>query len=155
MVPIKEAINSGAWLLCEQNANLLEANQFRLRINLFRKIHLSEIDGAEEVNGLDSNSTIWLLGVEIVNLNKTPLRVHEATNQLILIDQDGFSFPIFEDHHLHSYSEFGEKTKLKRFWLGDLLPKIKAVGSLAFQLPDDDEATYSIGIKNHGIVKEV
>ena len=155
MVPIKEAINSGAWLHCEQRKNLLESNQFRIKINSFRKINLSEIDNVENVSGIDSNSTIWLLGIEVINLNKIPLQVYKATQQLILIDQDGFNFPIFEDHHLHSNSEFSNKTKLKRFWNDDLLPKIKAVGSLTFQLPDDDDAIYSLGIKEGGTVQEV
>ena len=155
MVPIKEAINSGSWLHCEQKNNLFETNQFRLKVNSFRKLNLSEVDNPENISGLDSNSIIWLLEIEVVNLNKIPLGVYEATQQLILIDQDGFNFPFFEDDHLHSHSEFSKKAKLKRFWMDDLLPKIKAVGSITFQLPDDDEATYSIGIKKNGIVQEV
>ncbi len=155
MVPIKEAISSGAWLHCEQKKNLFETSQFRLKINSFEKINLSKVDNPEEIDGIDSNSVIWLLQVEVINLNKTPLEVYNATAKLTLIDQDGFIFPFFEDSHLHMSSKFSKKKGLSRFYSDDLLPKIKAVGSITFQLPDDDEAEYSIALKDNGTVQEV
>lgn len=154
MVPVKEAINSGAWLQCEYDYDG-KIIKFRLKVNSFRKINLLKVDNPEEIDGIDSNSVIWLLQIEVINLNKTPLEVYNATAKLTLIDQDGFVFPFFEDSHLHSSSKFSKKNGLQRFYNDDLLPKIKALGSITFQLPDDDEAEYSIGLEDNGIVQEV
>lgn len=154
MVPIKEAISSGAWLNCEHEFGYSKY-QFRLKINSIEKINISMVDNPEEIKNMDVNSNIWKMDIEVISLNKKPLPVRYGPNSLILIDQDGFHYPIFEDRHLHMRSEFSKKSNLFRFYVYDLLPKIKAVGSIAFLLPDDNEAEYFISIENEGIVEEV
>ncbi len=154
MVPIKEAISSGFWMHCEyQGYN--ELIKFRLKINSFRKIKLSEIDNPEEMKSYDSNSILWLAEIEVINLTKNPIHPNSGPKQLFLVDKEGFYFPMFDDNHLRLFSEFSEKYKLNRFFINELVPKIKAVGSIAFQLPDDDDAEYSIALKKDGIVQEI
>jgi len=155
MVPIKEAINSGAWLQCEKRSNLFEANQFRIKINSFRKLNLSEIDEPEKIDNLENSAVLWLMNIEVVNLNKEPTRTRGNVYALILIDNDGFSFPVFDDSHLNLSSDFAKTSGLKRFYGGTILPKIKTLGSLVFQLPDDDDAEYFISLEDNGIVQEV
>ena len=152
MVSVKETINSGAWLQCEYKDSE-ELIKFRLKINSFRKLNLSEIDKPEEISMLDGNLT--LVEVEVVNLCKEALKTGNVVNYIVLIDQEGYKFNVFIDHHLCWASEFAKKTRLNRFYSEELMPKIKTRGAFAFQLPDDDGAEYSISINNDGIVQEV
>tara|TARA_R100000935_G_scaffold56440_1_gene87970 strand:+ start:2156 stop:2623 length:468 start_codon:yes stop_codon:yes gene_type:complete len=155
MVPVKEAINSGVWLLCEQRNNLFETNQFRLKVNSFRKIKLSEVDEPDKMKNFDSNGVLWLMQIEVINLNKQPLSSNDGPNNLTLLDQDQFVFPTFYEIHLSYVSEFSKTSGISRFISTDLLPKIKAEGAIIFQLPDDDDAEYFISIEDNGIVQEV
>lgn len=154
MVPIKEAINSGLWLHCEHTYGY-NTYQFRLKLNFFKILNLNEVDDPEEIAGLDENSKLYMLDIEVINTNKEPIALHSSIDFLLLVDQDDFKFPIFKERHLYRVSEFGKKHKLQRFDFKELLPKIKAVGSIIFQLPDDDDAQYSLSIQNEGIVQEV
>lgn len=158
MVPIKEAISSGAWLH-GQYVNFKETFEFRIKINSFRKLLLSEIDNPEEIKEMDYGSILWLMQIEFVNLTKRPVEP-SVLRPIILVDQDGFSFNLFEDSHLESNSEFSKTSGMARFCYQELIPKIKAVGAIAFLLPDDDDAEYSISIKNvkyglNGNIQEV
>lgn len=155
MVPVKEAINSGAWLQCEKRSNLFEANQFRIKIKSFRKLNLSEVDEPEKIEELDSGGVLWLMDLELVNLNKHPLSCVKGPSSLILVDQEHFVFPVVRDFHLRVGSKFSEMSGTKRFFNTDLLPKIKAVGSIIFQLPDDEDAEYFISLEDKGVVQEV
>jgi hypothetical protein len=152
MIPIKEAINSGAWLHCEivfSNGT----NMFRLRIISFRKLKLSEVDEPDKIKEIDSNTSYWIMDIEVINLTKEPISTSDSTDLIILIDQEGFQFPVFGDGHLRCSSKFAEKSLLKRFYGMNLIPKIKAVGAIPFQLPDDDDAVYSISLKK-GTISE-
>ena len=40
---------------------------------------------------------------------------------------------------------------MSRFFATDLIPKTKAIGAMPFQLSDDDEAVYSISLKEGNI----
>lgn len=152
MVPIKDAINSGAWLQCEHQSG--GNYKFRLRIKSFERLNLLLIDNPDKIQGIDSNSIIWKLEIEVISLNKIPMPVSYGPNCLLLIDQDGFNFPVFQDRYLHMWSEFSRESKLGRFYFQDLLPKIKAVGLIIFQLPEDEDAEYFISIRD-GLVQEV
>jgi hypothetical protein len=152
MIPIKEAIGTGAWLHCEIN----ESTKFRLKVLSFRKLNLSEVDEPEKIHIKDENTILWIMDIEVINLSKEPISSgDEGPGKLILVDQDGFKFYAFQDSHLTVWSDFAEKSKMNRFYvLSKLSPKIKAVGAITFLLPDDDEAVYSISIRG-GSVKEV
>ena len=148
MIPIKEAISSGAWLHCEFTA---KKEIFRLKVLSFRKLNLSEVDKPEEIELIDKNTIIWIMELEVINLTKEPIHPVDGPIQLILIDQDGFKFDVFFDSHLQFLSNFAKKSGMKRFFSDYLIPKILAVGAISFQLPDDNEAVYSISVKNGSI----
>lgn len=153
MVPIKHAITSQSWLQCEYQY-YDEPIKFRIKINSFRKLNLSEIDEPENIDNLDSSSILWIMNIEFINLTKRPIHPSDGPPHLNLVDQDGFAFNILEDYHLESGSRFSKTSGMNRFHSNELIPKIKAVGSIIFQLPDDDDAEYSIALKN-GVVQEV
>ena len=146
MVSVKETINSGVWLHCEYK-DYEELIKFRLKINSFRKLNLSEIDNPEEIKNLDSSGTLWIMNIEFINLTKKAITPNYGPPVLILIDKDDFSFPLFEDYHLEDSSKFSHASGMNRFYSAELIPKIKAVGSIIFQLPDVLETTtnYSVG----------
>lgn len=154
MVPIKEAINSGLWFQCEKTNNLFEANQFRIKVNSFRKLNLSEVDEPEKISDLENSAVLWFRNIEVVNLNKEPTRTRNNVYELRLVDNEGFNFPVFRDGHLNYISDFAKTSGLKRFFDGTILPKIKTLGSLVFQLPNEDDAEYYISLDG-GHVQEV
>ncbi|AMC10100.1 hypothetical protein Lupro_02030 [Lutibacter profundi] len=154
MVPIKDAISSGAWLHCEYLYSD-KLYKFRLKINSFRKISISEIDNPEKIENFDINSILWLMNMEVINLTKVPIEPYWGPRHLILIDQDDFNFHVFEDDYLIRKSNFSDTSGTNRFCYPDLVPKIKAVGSIIFKLPDDDEAEYSISSQYNGSVQEI
>lgn len=154
MVPIKEAINSGAWLHCEYEG-YNEIIKFRLKVDSFRKLNLKEIDNPETIEMLDSDATLMIMEIEVVNLVKESKNSNNLVGSLILTDQDEFNFPVFSDVHLCWSSNFAKKARLNRFYSEQLIPKIKTKGSIVFQLPNDDDAQYFISLKNNGIVQEV
>ncbi len=154
MVPIKEAINSGSWLHCEYE-DYNEIIKFRLKIDSFRKLNLKEIDNPEYIEMLDSDATLMIMEIEVVNLVKESKNSDYLVGSLILTDQDEFNFPVFSDAHLCWSSIFAKKARLNRFYSEQLIPKIKTKGSLVFQLPNDNDAQYFISLKDKGIVQEV
>lgn len=154
MIPIKDAINSGAWLHCEYN-RYNEIIKFRLKIKSFRKLSLTEVDNPEKIENLDPSATLWIMDIELVNLTKQPIHPSYGPPKLILVDQDDFHFHLFEDYHLENGSKFSKVSGMNRFHTANLIPKIKAVGALIFQLPEDEEAEYSISMKEDGFIQEV
>ena len=160
MVSVKEAINSGSWLICEYKYDPKyddESIKFRLKINSFRKVNFSEIDKPQKIENLGSNGILWIMNIEIINLTKSPQEIYKIPDSLILVDQDDFNFPQIDGDHLRYYSNFSKTSGLSKFYItGEkLIPKIKMEGSIIFQVPDDDDAEYSISINNDGIVQEV
>ena len=150
MIPVKEAINIGVWLHCDYTDTRHDENYpFRIKVLSFRKLNLAEVDNAEKLNLKDSD--LWIMELEVINIKKEPVSPTYSVNNLILVDNDGFRFHVFEDSHLRCWSGFAEKSKLNRFYGSDIIPKIKAVGAIPFQLPVDDEAVYSISMKEGSI----
>jgi hypothetical protein len=151
MVPLKEAIAGGAWLhfggRCK--VELVDGGyeeidlQFRLRVLSFQKIDLSEVDKPIEI---DEGGNLWLLKIEAVNLIRTNLYPASLTENILLIDQDGFQFHVYTESSLILFSNYANKTGLSRFYGTPLVPKTKAIGAIAFFLPDDDEAEYSLAM---------
>src|SRR4051812_4766493 len=129
MVPIKEAISTGAWMHCEYMYEK-KLYQFRLKVISFRKLNLSEVDNPENIKVIDSNANIWLMEIEVINLTKEPLSPTFGPDMLILIDEDGFKFHVFKDTHLRLFSQFSKKSRLDRFFAQDLIAKIKAIGTI-------------------------
>lgn len=147
MIPIREAIETGAWLTAEYS-NGDNVISFRVRLTDFSKINLSAIDDNADLSSrpaLDSN--IWRLGLDVVNLCKKELDYWFVDERLAVIDQDGYEFPVFKNHHLQLYSSYAEQSGMKAFFGNTFPPKIKRSGAYPFELPDDADELF-FGIRN-------
>ena len=147
MVPIKETVSSNAWFDCRSKDEI----RFKMRILLFEKVNLAEVDDPDKVKIDSSNGNYWILKIEIMNLTKRKISPDDAKRVIILVDQDEFHFNCVEDRHLSYHSDYATTSGLKRLYSDDLIPKIKMVGAITFFLPDDDEAEYSLTIDKGNI----
>lgn len=153
-IPIKHAIDSGAWFQC-----VTETHDgpfiFNIRILSFKKVPNNIMRELQKDIRFD-DGILWLLGIEAVNLNKAPFSAWHVQNQMMLFDQDDFKFAATSVSELAS-TDFGERIGIKRFsgWssVPELTPKIKATGAIPYLLPDDD-AEYSFSVEG-GNIKEV
>jgi hypothetical protein len=150
MVPVKEAIGSGAWLHFSSTDGAL---QFRLKVLSFKKLDLSQVDEPHNIENKETRAQWWLMEIEAVNLSKRTIGAHDMCTRIVLMDQEEFQFNVIMDSHLACLSEFSKKSGLHRFYVDDLIPKTKAVGAISFRLPDDDEAEYSL-VMEDGTVRE-
>jgi hypothetical protein len=154
MVPVKEAIQTGAWFLFFSNDDEFK---FRLRVLSFTKLDLTLVDKPEEIGNHELGADWWLMQIEAVNLTKRSVQPEDLARRILLVDQDGFEFKVERDYHLTYGSQFGKQSGLYRFALWsldhELIPKTKAVGAIPFRIPADDEAEYSLAMKD-GTVRE-
>ena len=112
----------------------------------------------EKKQYFDEGGNFWLMNIQVVSLNKQEqLKPVDMPDIIFLQDQDGFQFRYLcsSSDSLITIDERWEN-KLERFSVSGppLQPKTKAVGSIAFFLPDDDDPEYYIGIKE-GAIAEV
>ena len=152
MIPIEDAISTGDWFHCD----IFLSARFRIKIISFKKLNLLEVDDPEKIGVIENNKIIWIMDVEIINLSKGPISPVEMYGQLYLVNQKGIKFRVYKDNHLCYNSEFSKNRKLSRFFgsLKFLNPKIKAIGAILFQLPEDDyDAKYSISPRGGNIKK--
>ena len=78
LIPVNEAIDSGAWLrgefpLPERNSpwERGESVEFQIKITGLSKLNLNEIDLVEELpTDLIKSDSLWFFSFEIVNLSK-------------------------------------------------------------------------------------
>ena len=157
MISVKDAIESGAWYHCEvENEDIAFLNvAYRIGILSFEKQQLSE----KELNQyFDGGGSLWLMKIQVVSLNKReqlyPDRIRET---IYLQDQDGFRFKyLMSPSDSEIILDERWKKRLERFTVlaPDFHAKTKAVGSIAFYLPDDDDPQYYIGIVD-GTIAEV
>lgn len=150
MIPIKEAISSGAWL---HFSNPEEELDFRVKVLSFRKIDLKEVDNPEKVE-INEGAIWYLMTIEFINLTKEEISQYQWKDEIVLIDNDGYKFNCKSDDHLGLDSEFSKKSGLYEFYAGDYIPKIKYKGAITFLLPDEPEAEYSLTM-SEGTVIEV
>ena len=148
MVPIKETVSSNAWFDCRSEKNEV---RFKMRVLLFEKVNLAEVDDPHEVKIDSSSGNYWILKIEIVSLTKRTISSGYVTRTITLVDQDEFHFNDVDDNHLCCFSDYATTSGLKRLYGVDLIPKIKVVGAIIFFLPDDDEAEYSLTIDKGNI----
>ena len=147
MIPISEAIETGAWLLAEFEAtqsyepaaNDGQPLRFRLRVTEFSKIDLSAVDSCEKLSR-STNSNVWKLGLEVVSLCKRECEFYWIMpRRLFVADEEGFEFPFLDDTHLRLDSDYAEHSGLKNFFAYSASPKIKRAGAFPYELPDDFE----------------
>lgn len=154
MISVKDAIESGAWYHCEADNGFSEV-AFRIGILSFEKQQLSE---KELKQYFDEGGSLWLMKIQVVSLNKQArLSPSEMYESMYLQDQDGFQFRYFlsaEDSFIITDDRW--ENILKRFSImgASFQAKTKAVGSIAFFLPDNDDSEYYIGIED-GTIAEV
>ena len=149
MIPIQEAIETGAWLKAEclydrkewRESEYKEKNGgnpliFRLRLIAFSKIDLAEVDQPEKLScSVDAN--IWKLDLEVVNLCQREVMSYFLGQGLVISDQDGFEFIRLSDGHLQCHSQYAELSGLGAFHYSALPPKIKRAGAFAYELPEE------------------
>lgn len=162
-IPIKYAIESRAWFRCE--TNLLHSSggepfNFKLRALSFSKINLDEVyepEGQPWQVQLDQGD-LYILKIEVVNLNKDAVRGWDIEGRIILVDQDDFAFDTVRDMDFTYNSNIAKSTGLNRFSsvgnVRPLQPKIRVSGALAFLLPDDEKAEYFLSVGS-GNIQEV
>ena len=151
MILLKDVIDSGSWFHCEFPLKD-QLHQFRLKVLSFQKLDLTEVDEPEKID-MWKNTIIWLMEIEIINLSKNPL-ASGYLNEINLINTKGSKFIRTGDLHLCQYSEFAKKKRLDRFFGPSLNPKIKAIGTLMYRLPDSDDSIFEISIFN-GTIREI
>lgn len=149
-ISISEAIASGVWYDCTAFC-FEEQMTFRLRALGFERTTVAEIEPRLSPP-VAVEGVLWLLSVEVVNLDKAPIRASNVADAFSLTDVDGCEFPRFYNGGL----SLNPRSVLHRFsgWSGNppLSPKIKATGSIAFVLPDE-ENSYRLTLKK-GSIKE-
>lgn len=149
MIPLNDAIANGAWLdlLSEENET-----HFRVRVSSFEEILLDQVDDVGKIELLEGGKW-WLMRIEAVSLNKSKICSSSFTSHILLIDEDGFEFPVTHDGHLCWCSNYAKASGLNFFYNEPMLPKIKKRGAISFFLPDE-EANYTIAF-NEGTLTDL
>lgn len=145
MVPIREVIEAGAWLLAEfepihhyeSAANDGEPVRLRIRVTDFSRIDLSAIDHCEELScRLDSN--VWKLGLDVVSLCRREWEFYWIMpRRLFIVDGDGFEYMFLDDNHLRLQSDYAKRSGLYNFFALSTPPKIRKSGAFPYELPDE------------------
>lgn len=150
MIPIREALDTRAWLTAEHESGG-EVVNFRIRLLEFSRIELESVDDNPTLScRLDAN--VWRLGLDVINLCKKGIHDVAVGHRIIIVDQDGYEFQVFNDPHLRCSSEYAKKSGMKAFFGTTFPPKIRRSGSYPFELPDDLEELF-IGIDD-GTLRE-
>lgn len=154
-IPIREAINSGAWFKCMSGYDAIDEYEFKIKVLSFDKINLNKIDNPEKIELDLAAGVLWLMKIQIINLNKTAVWYHSIERFICVIDQDDFVYNyIKNDTHLLINSNYAKLSGLVNFCDVDFMPKIKYTGAIAYYLPEDNEAEYYISVKG-GNIQEV
>jgi len=137
MIEINNAIDSGDFLLASYVDDFEEkAFSFQIKCNKLYQLDFSAVDDIEEIEDIELDSNIWILELEVINLNKKKFELDDLKSRLKLVDEEGCEFDIIEDFHLCSLSDFAKTSRLRKFHSAELKPKIIKSGALAFELPD-------------------
>ncbi len=140
MIPLKIAIDGGAWFRVEGHPNQLDENVggrifFQIKFLSFDKVVLSQIDDPGQLQ-LQLDANVWILRVQVVNLCRKAFSSFRLNQSIRLVDEEGYEFGCVEDRHLILYSDFAQRSGLFAFFCAALKPKIKAAGAIPFELPE-------------------
>lgn len=145
-IPIKYAIESGAWLHCIDGADeTYDDFQFRVKLLSFEKLHLNPENINQAAYNLEEGD-FWLLELQLVNAGKVSLE-KKVLNYTIIVDHDECEYPPVHDPDSVVSSKSFNGVSFFR-------PKIKYTGALAFYLPKEDEADYYVSVTS-GNIQEV
>lgn len=145
--PLKQAIQSGGWLQCTGYDYDVDLH-FRVRVLGFSPTTLEELTENEPDTQINAEleGVLWILFLEVVNLNKKPVAAHDLYMIVKVTDADGYQFDPFEEetdlYDIKPFDRFG-------YSAGPLSPKLKAKGAIAFVLPDE-ESDYNLLISGRG-----
>lgn len=153
-IPIKGAIDSGAWFKCRSGYDAIDQYEFQIKVLSFDKVNLAEIDNIENIELDLGSGALRLMKIQVINLNKTVVSSNHIQEFIHLIDQDDFAYEYTWDHHLLFYSNYAKLSGLEKFYGVEFMPKIKYTGAIAYYLPEDNEAEYYISVKD-GNIQEV
>ena len=139
-ISLSEMIETGAWFRCTMQNDDEETLNFQLRILSFDKLTPSDLGESALKKYIHNEGVLWILRIEVINLCKKAIRSSEIRNHLMLIDEDEYEY---ESYLEESYLNYDEVSGLYRFSGNtDLRPKIKVKGSVAFQLPEEENKYY-------------
>jgi hypothetical protein len=143
MIPIQQAIDTGAWLTAgfePRGADQNEINDertisFQLRVTNFTRIDLAAIDEPEKLS-CSASSSVWKLDFDVINTCRRELSVMHIVNRVCLSRKNRFTYRPFRDGHLSLCSTYEKEFGLRStFSLGSFLPpNIKRSGALPFLL---------------------
>jgi hypothetical protein len=154
---MRQALDSGTWFRCT-GKSYLGSHSFRLRFKSFRVVAAEEIDNPTSIKDINlTEGLLWILSIDVVNTGREAIRPYDVTYPLRLVDHDSCSFSLVSDTYLTCLSTFSRRTGLLRLsGIGrNLSPKLVVEGAILFQLPDEDGATYQIGVNKDGTIEEV
>jgi hypothetical protein len=119
-----------------------------MRILSFERLDYTQIGEAVSLRPIEEGAVRWLLRLEMVNLSKVSVLFGYITDEMRVVDGDGFQFQR-DDAGLY-FSDFSNRIGLS---LGYLSPKIKAQGAVIFKVADED-MEYSLTFRN-GTIEEL
>lgn len=152
-IPVQEAINSGAWFQCCSGYDgHFDEYSFRIKILSFKKIIMSEIDNPEQINLEIEGGDLWIMKLQIINLNKKEEGVIDSLIQIT--DEENYEFKYVSDNHLCRFSKYAETSGLKKLFGKYYMPKIKYTGAILYFLPKEDNAKYFLTVPG-GNIREV
>ncbi|NCB46799.1 hypothetical protein EOM81_07270 [bacterium] len=141
---IRKCIESALWLeACLDEDDI----RFKFRILAFEKLEFDYDTLGDDLDFDVSDGVLWLLVLQLVNLTKTTINCDDIKGNFRIVDSDDFCFEFVEDRELCGYSEFATRAKLKRFYSGELKPKLTATGGLLFLLPNEN-TNYFINLES-------
>lgn len=163
MIPINEAIETGAWLEATGSTvinNRSTAVTFRFRLKRFEKINLHEVlvdpdDLGHRMFPMehDLDDNVWRVDLDLVNMERYEISSQDFGDLICIEDEDGYRFRNCKDRYLTLASDYAQSTGLSDFFCSDVPPKIKKSGAFAFELPEFSEQLFIV-VKN-GVIKEV
>jgi len=154
-IEINKAIESDTKLILECK-EFISDNPVKMEMKIisFTKIESAlydEIDVPEDID----DGTLWILNLDVINLNKKPIDQYTIINSLVLFDDDDFEFTAFYNSNAY-ITDFAKSVNLPRFsgWSGiqPLRPKIKANGSVLYLLPHEPNH-YFLKAKENGTIR--
>jgi hypothetical protein len=139
MIPLNEAIETGAWFEVESKYQFDDDRilKYRLKLNGFSKVNLEAIDNPEELH-IPINSNIWVLEFDFINSSKEQISWVNILSRINLIDDEGYKYEVFlDDGYLLYMSDFSKNLGYERDMNKKYPPKIRKSGAVFFELPEE------------------
>jgi len=137
MIKVKDAIESGDFLSLSFVDEGVGTFAFQIKCIDFYQVDMSLVDINEYVKEVESDSNLWIIDLDVINLNKKVYDAGELRSIIKLVDDEGYEYSALRDDGFLDFTEFGKSSKLNKFVHDIFLkPKIIKNGAIAFELPD-------------------